>query len=366
MTQSGYSDDAKARKALKTRKKMAALDRELIQLLEGRVELALRLAKLEETGTDAEVQKAVEGILGRCAGLVTSEFVREIYRRVLGESDRLRAASTKMVGFQGEHGAYGEVASRMLVPGGAYMPCLEFADVFDGVETGLFDLGVVPVENSLEGAVTQVNDLLTSTRLKIIGEVKVPIHHCLLAPPGCDLDDIRIVYSHPQALAQCRKFLLKHRFEARPFYDTAGAAKMIDRDRPLATAAIASELCSKLYGMSIVEKGIEDADSNSTRFQLLAKQPFVGQGEKCSVIFAVKHESGALQSVLTLFSEADINLTRISSSPRKGDPGNYTFFLDFEGSEHDPKIRKVLDEVGRRTAEMLFLGCYPKWKPADK
>ena len=363
MNESGHDNDAKSRKAQKTRKKLGVLDRELVQMLEARVEHTLRLEKLEETDAAEEVRRAVESVEERCAGIVTSSLVMEIYQKLLRESDRLREAGIKLVGFQGEHGAYGEVASRMLVPGGVYMPCLEFVDVFDGVQNGLFDLGVVPVENSLEGAVTQVNDLLTTTPLKVIGEVKVPIHHCLLAPHGTRLEDIRIVYSHPQALAQCRRFLLKYRFEARPFYDTAGAAKMIDRERPPATAAVASELCSKLYGLSIVEKGIEDADSNSTRFQLISKHPLADTGEKCSIIFAVKHEAGALQSVLTLFAEAEINLTRIASTPRKGDPGNYTFFLDFEGTPEDPKIRAVLDEVKRRCAEMLFLGCYPKWNP---
>ena len=363
MSESVSDDEAKAAKAMKTRKKMGALDRELVQMLEARVELSLRLAKLESTNRDTEVEIAVDGVKDRCAGLVNHSFVREIYQKVLGESERLRTAGKKLVGFQGEHGAYGEVASRMLVPDGVYMPCLEFVDVFDGVENELFDLGAVPVENSLEGAVTQVNDLLTTTSLHVIGEVKVPIHHCLLAPRGTRLEDIRIVVSHPQALAQCRQFLLKHRFEARPFYDTAGAAKMIDRDRPMATAAIASELCADLYGLAVVEKGIEDADSNSTRFQLIAQTPLRDTGEKCSIIFAVRHEAGALQSVLTLFSEAEINLTRIASTPRKGDPGNYTFFLDFEGTPEDPKIKNVLEEVERRSAEMLFLGCYPKWNP---
>jgi prephenate dehydratase/chorismate mutase len=355
----------RAQKAEKTRKRINALDREFVQMMETRVELSLRLAGLEAIDAAEEVEKVSSGLEERCAGLITVDFVREIYRRILNESDHLQKSQTRLVGFQGEHGAYGEVASRMLVPGAAYMPCMEFVDVFDGVENGLFTLGVVPVENSLEGAVTQVNDLLTTTKLKVVGEVKVPIHHCLLAPAGTKLEDIRIVYSHPQALAQCRQFILKHRFEARPFYDTAGAAKMIDRERPLAVAAIASELCSKLYGMSIIERGIEDADSNSTRFQLIAKAPFEGRGEKCSVIFAVKDEAGALQSVLTLFAEADINLTRIASTPRRGDPGNYTFFLDFEGWDTDPKIRSVLHEVALRTKEMLFLGCYPKWNPTS-
>ena len=126
-------------------------------------------------------------------------------------------------------------------------------------------------------------------------------------------------------------------------------------------AAVASELCAKLYGLNIVKEGIEDADSNSTRFQLISKTPYEGQGEKCSTIFAVSHSAGSLQSVLNVFAEADINLTRIASTPHKGDPGNYTFFCDFEGSDKDPKIQCVLTEIEELTKEMLFLGCYPKW-----
>jgi prephenate dehydratase/chorismate mutase len=354
----------KIQKIHETRKRLGELDRELIQTLETRVELSLALAELDRTDSDEEVEQATSGAKERCAGLVAPDFLRDVYRLVQGESDRLRAADVKRVGFQGEHGAYAEVASRMLVPNAAYMPCMEFVDVFDGVEMGLFDLGVVPVENSLEGAVTQVNALLTTTKLTVVGEVKVPIHHCLLAPHGVAVEDIRIVYSHPQALAQCREFILKHRFEARPFYNTAGAAKMMDRERPLGAAAIASELCAKLYGLSILESNIEDADSNSTRFLLIAKEKVTGDGDKCSIILAVKHEAGALQTVLSLFADRDINLTRIASTPRKGDPGNYTFFLDFEGSVKDPNISRMLDEVRLKTKEMLFLGCYPKWDAA--
>ena len=360
MSKQNLIDDAKSAKCQRLKKKISAVDRELVQMLETRLELTLRLAKQQTIDPCACIEETVKELESRCSEILDPELVKSTYEGLLKAVDGLRERGTQLVGFQGEHGAYGEVASRALVPGGAYMPCLEFVDVFDGVENGLFDLGVVPVENSLEGAVTQVNDLLTRTPLKVIGEVKVPIHHCLLAPKGVDLDDIRIVYSHPQALAQCREFLLKHRYEARPFYDTAGAAKMIDRQRPLATAAIASKLCSKLYGLKIVRERIEDADSNTTRFQLISKTPFTGEGEKCSIIFGVSHSAGSLQSVLNLFADAGINLTRLASTPHKQDPGNYTFFCDFEGSDRDPVIRNVLDEIDRRTKEMVFLGCYPK------
>lgn len=358
MRHSSAPDHTGEMKIGKLQRQLDVVDRELLQLLETKVELLLRLAKLR--GDRDKAWKEIDGLIGRSAGLIKPDFIQSIFKSIEKESRRLQKSNIKLVGFQGEHGAYGEVASRTLAPDSAYIPCMEFADVFDGVRNGLFDIGVVPVENSLEGAVTQVNDLLTTTSLKVTGEVTVRINHCLLVPPGTQMNEIRIVYSHPQALAQCRRFILQNRLEARPFYDTAGAAKMIDRNRPLATAAIASSLSAELYGLEILKAGIEDEDSNCTRFQQIARMPYDGEGEKCSTIFAVTHESGALQSVLEIFSEANINMTRIASTPRKGDPGNYTFFCDFEGSDRDPKIKAVLEQLERRSKQLSFLGCYPK------
>jgi len=353
--------DIKQMKQKKLSKKIGTLDRELLQMIEKRIELSMRLAKLDIKKLSLD-EVSIKKLLNRCSSLIKKEFVVGAFENIINETKRLNSENTKLVGFQGEHGAYGDVASRMIIPKSAYMPCLEFVDVFDGVSEGIFDLGVVPVENSLEGAVTQVNDLLTKTNLKVIGEVKVPIHHCLLAKPGMDLNSIKIVYSHPQALAQCRNFLLENKLEARPFYDTAGAAKMIDQERPLATAAIASSLSAKLYGLDIIKEGIEDVDSNTTRFQLISKNPYNGAGNKCSIIFAVTHEAGALQKVLQSFADSSINLTRIASTPHKSDPGNYTFFCDFEGCDQDKKIKDVLAHIEEYTKELTVLGCYPKWE----
>ncbi|MFZ1201612.1 MAG: prephenate dehydratase, partial [Desulfobacterales bacterium] len=258
-------------------------------------------------------------------------------------------------------GAYGEVAARRLVPGAAFIPCLEFNDVFRGVEAGDLDFGVVPVENSLEGAVTPVNDLLTSTTLKVIGEAKIDVKHCLLATEVIDLRQIRLVYSHPQALAQCRNFLMRHKLEARPFYDTAGAAKMLARENPRAAAAVASALCAELYDLEIIDAGIEDAPANTTRFLLLSREA-IGRGDKTSVIFATPHEAGRLYAVLRLFAESRINLTRIASMPLRSDPGNYSFFLDFIGSDADEKVAEVLRQLKELTISLKILGSYP----ADK
>jgi prephenate dehydratase len=283
----------------------------------------------------------------------------DLLRRIIEESRRLQGEGLRLVAFQGEHGAYSEIASRQLVPDGAYVPCMEFSDVFRGVEEGYFDLGVVPVENSLEGAVTQVNDLLTETELKVVGEVKVPLSHCLVASDSTDYRDIRVVYSHPQALAQCRGFLGRNKLEPRPYYDTAGAARMLAREHPRAAAAIASRLSAELYGLQVIKEGIDDGVSNSTRFLQLSRTPFDGKGTKCSIIFATTHEAGALYGVLRLFAEAQINLTRIASMPLRSDPGNYTFFLDFEGSDTDDQIAAVLGQLCEQTISYRFLGCYP-------
>jgi prephenate dehydratase/chorismate mutase len=345
------------------RKKISKIDRELLVLLQERMGLALRSNKFKENLSDAQQENDMLARAERLnLDLIESSFTQRLLHTIIDETKRLQDEDRSLAAFQGEHGAYGEVAARQLVPKGAYIPCLEFIDVFRGVEDGYFDLGVVPVENSLEGAVTQVNDLLTTTDLKVIGEIKVIVSHCLLATEETDYREIRQVFSHPQALAQCRNFLMRNKLEARPYYDTAGAAKMLARENPKAAAAIASSLCAELYDLEIIKEGIEDGPSNSTRFLLLAREPHPNNGDKTSIIFAVPHEAGRLYAVLKLFADAGVNLTRIASMPLRSDPGNYSFFLDFEGSDKNEKIAAVLKEMEPLTKWMKHLGSYP----ADK
>jgi prephenate dehydratase len=342
------------------RRKIDKIDRELLVLLQERMGLAIQSKKFKSTVADPKREEVVLARAERMnLALVERSFARQLLGTIINESKRLQEENRKLVAFQGEHGAYGEVASRRLVPVGAYIPCLEFVDVFRGVENGFYDLGVVPVENSLEGAVTQVNDLLTTTNLNVIKEVKVPVNHCLLAPQETGLSDVRVVYSHPQALAQCNRFLLEHKIEPRPYYDTAGAAKMLAREHPRASAAIASALCAELYDLDIISQGIEDGAANHTRFLLLSRKGFKGRGEKTSIIFATAHEAGQLFKVLRLFAEAHINLTRIASMPLRSDPGNYSFFLDFEGDAKDGQVADVMKNLQKMAIRFKFLGSYP-------
>jgi len=347
------------------RRKINKIDREMLVLLQERMGLALRSKKFKETHSDSAQENDLLARVERLnLDLIESSFTRQLLKTIEQETKRLQDENRSLAAFQGEHGAYGEVAARQLVPKGAYIPCLEFIDVFRGVEEGYFDLGVVPVENSLEGAVTQVNDLLTTTDLKVIGEVKVAVNHCLLATETTDYRDIRQVFSHPQALAQCRNFLMRNKLEPRPYYDTAGAAKMLARENPRAAAAIASSLCAELYDLEIIKESIEDGPSNSTRFLLLAREPHPDNGDKTSIIFAVPHEAGRLYAVLRLFADAEINLTRIASMPLRSDPGNYSFFLDFEGSDKDATVAGVLKQMEGLTKWVKYLGSYPVDKAA--
>ena len=327
-------------KSEEIRKKIDKIDRELLVLLQERMGLALRSKKFKETSGDPEQENDLLARAERLSlDLIESAFTRKLLKTIVEETRRLQKEDRSLVAFQGEHGAYGELAARKLVSAGAYIPCMEFIDVFRGVEDGYFDLGVVPVENSLEGSVTQVNDLL--------------------ATGATDFREIRQVFSHPQALAQCRNFLSRNKLEPRPYYDTAGAAKMLTRENPRAAAAIASSLCAELYDLEVIKEGIEDGPSNLTRFLLLAREPYPDNGDKSSIIFTVPHKAGRLYAVLKLFADAQINLTRIASMPLRSDPGNYSFFLDFEGSAKNQKVAGVLKEMEDLTKWMKHLGSYP-------
>lgn len=342
------------------RRKISKVDRELLVLIQERMGLALRSNKFKHIFSDVQFENDIFECTERLnLDLIESSFSRRLLKTIVDETKRLQKEDRPLVAFQGEHGAYGEVASRKLIQDGAYIPCLEFIDVFQGVADGYFDLGVVPVENSLEGAVTQVNELLTHTRLKVVGEAKVTVRHCLLATEASDYREIRQVYSHPQALAQCRDFLRRNKLEPHPYYDTAGAAKMLARENPKATAAIASSLCAELYDLEIIKEGIEDGPSNTTRFLLLSQKPHQHDSDKTSIIFTVPHAAGKLFEVLKLFADAKINLTRIASMPLRSDPDNYSFFLDFEGSIKNQETIQVLKKIETMTLSMKNLGSYP-------
>ena len=341
----------------KIRKNIDSLDFQVMQLLNNRMEQVLIAKKFKTEIEDNEREKEVLDRIGKnSTGLISPEFMEKVYVEIIRESKRLQQNDFKLIAFQGEHGAYGEMASKEwnsdLVP----FPCSTFAEVFEGVQTGLYEYGIVPVENTLGGAVAQVNHLLIDTDLNVVGAVEFPVHHCLLALPGTDHREIRSVYSHAQALSQCRRFLQRNKLEPLPFNDTAGAAKMLAEKKPKRTAAIASKLSAKLYNLEIMKENVEDLDRNMTRFLVLSREENREEGDKCSIVFATEHKAGTLFSVLHVFARKNISLTRIESIPNE--PGDYAFFLDFEGSNKNDKVVEAFEEVKKITTNFKLMGCY--------
>ena len=240
--------------------------------------------------------------------------------------------------------------------------CKEFSEVFKGVNSGIYDFGIVPVENTLGGIVGEVNDIMFKTDLHIVGAVDLKIHHALMTLHDIDHREIKTVYSHPQALAQCREFLIRNKLEPSPFYDTAGAARWLTEKQPKGSAVIASKLAGDLYNLKIVKENIEDHEVNRTRFLILAKEAISKDmaGEKCSIVFSTKDKAGVLYEILNIFAEKNINLTRIESVPSR--PGEYAFFVDFIGSSSDKPVSEVINQVKTRTSNFRFLGCYSEKK----
>jgi chorismate mutase/prephenate dehydratase len=266
------------------------------------------------------------------------------------------------VAFQGERGAYSESAVYKFFGETAEVkPCRDFKDVFESVEKQETNFGVVPVENSIEGSVNQTYDLFLKHDLKVRGEVIVKIEHCLIANPTTKLEDVKAVYSHPQALAQCRTFLEKSGWELIPTYDTAGSVKILKEKGLKNAAAIASEKAAELYEMKILQRDIADNPENYTRFFVIAKEdaPMTGK-DKTSVIFAATHKPGALYNALGEFAKRGINLTKIESRPTKQTPWEYNFYLDFEGHRSESRCAEVLDALGKYAVFVKILGSYPK------
>jgi len=267
---------------------------------------------------------------------------------------------TLKIAFQGELGAYSEMAVYDFFGQNVEVkPCKSFDEVFENVKAGTVDYGVVPIENSIEGSVNRTYDLFLEYDLKVCGEIIIRISHCLIAHKGATIDQIETVYSHPQALAQCRKFLEQHKLQAISTFDTAGSVKMIKEKNMMNSAAIASERAAQIYDMSILAREIEDIKNNSTRFFVLDKKdsPYSGE-DKTSIIFATKSIPGALYKILGEFAERNINLTKIESRPTKQTPWEYHFYLDFEGHRTEHKCQEALKSIKDKTIFIKILGSY--------
>jgi len=265
------------------------------------------------------------------------------------------------VAYQGLAGAYSEEAARQRFgPEAEAVPHETFADVFRSVELGTCDYGMLPVENSVAGSVNQSYELLIEHDLRIFAEVILRVTHMLLAPAGNALHTIRTVRSHPQALAQCQRYIARHGFRAEMSADTAGAAHDLAKCPEEGVAVIASEAAASLAGLEILDRRIEDAPTNFTRFFVLSREDAPrAQRSKTSLVFTTPHQPGALHACLGEFASRRVSLSKIESRPRPNRPWQYVFYLDFEGHCRDSKCEAALLGLLLRSSFVKMLGSYP-------
>jgi prephenate dehydratase len=270
-----------------------------------------------------------------------------------------------IVAFQGERGSFSEEAAYKLLGRRIRVrPSETFAATFGSVATGKASLCLVPIENTLAGSVYENFDLLLANHLHIVGEVNLRIVHNLIAMPGSARRDVRRVYSHPVALAQCSRFFERHPgIERVPFYDTAGAVKMLAERRPGGAAAIASRVAAEVYKARILATHLEDHRENFTRFLLLSKTQKVSrQANKVSIVFSTRNVPGALFKCLSVFALRDIDLSKMESRPLRGRPWEYFFYLDFVGNIREERCRNALAHLSEVTNFLRVLGNYPSAK----
>jgi chorismate mutase/prephenate dehydratase len=365
----------------KIREKISSVDERIIESLAARRKLAAEVLQAKDR-TGAPIRDALreEQILsdlismGRKQGL-DAHFVTRVFHEIIDDSIRsqqlqlldYKKEDLKRVAFQGIEGAYGEIAGKKY-----FAPYLDqtlfygvesFEQVIAAVEDGEADYGLLPVENTTAGSINEVYDLLSVAQLSIVGEEILQIRHCLLATEEVPLGNIRKILSHPQALADCVRFISKlPNCESLPCPDAAAAVKKVKEASDPAMAAIAGDEAGRIYGLKVLRRNIEDQPNNYTRFIILAKKPSVVDVRipcKTSLVMATSHEEGSLLKALNMLHKYQINLSKLESRPIPGMPFQYMFYIDFEGNTAEDRVSSALAELGSATTSMKVLGSYP-------
>ncbi|EWY39201.1 prephenate dehydratase [Skermanella stibiiresistens SB22] len=272
-------------------------------------------------------------------------------------------SKSNLIAFQGSPGAYSDLSCRSVFPDRKTMPCSTFEDVFAAVHEGEAEFGMIPVENSVAGRVADNHYLLPQGGLHIIGEHYQRVNHHLLAPPGATLDTIKVVRSHIQALSQCRKVTRALGLREIPHADTAGAAAEIAERGDITEAAIASELAGEIYGLQSLKRGIEDAQHNTTRFLVMARDPVQPPPNSGLVVttfvFRVRSVPAALYKAMGGFATNGVNLTKMESYMVDGRFTAAQFYVDVEGHPEERPLRLALEELEFFAREVKILGVYP-------
>src|SRR5215218_11201656 len=264
-----------------------------------------------------------------------------------------------VVAYQGEAGAFSEEGAQALFPDADHQAQPSIRTVFESVEVGRAQWGLVPMDNSQAGSINETYDLFLRHGLHLVGETIVRVDHSLLALPGSTIDDLREVMSHPQAIAQCEEFLSALEVTVRAEYNTAGAAKQIAEERLEGIAAIASARAGELYGLEVLAERIQTYPDNYTRFGVLSRNPQpLGEPDKTSIVFGVGHVSGSLFRCLGAFAERHVSLTKLESRPRPGRPWEYVFYADVDAAAARPEMVEALAALSEHATFTRVLGTY--------
>jgi len=345
----------------KFREKIDQIDDQIVELLNKRVEIAKEIGKFKrKRGIDAyqpDREKEIYERLGeKNRGLFPNKVLKDIYREIMSVS--LSWEEVLKIAYLGPEATFThQAAQEKFGKGGEFIPKKSISDIFEEVESGRVNYGVVPIENSSEGIITHTLDMFIDSDLKISSEIILKISHNLLA--NTRLEDIKRVYYHPQSFAQSRIWL-ENNLPKVDYLEVSSTAEAARRASQENCAAIASELAAEIYNLHILIKGIEAGKENYTRFLVIGREISAPTGnDKTSILFSIKDRVGALHDMLIPFAKQGINLTKIESRPSRKQPWEYIFFLDLQGHVKDEKVKQALAELEHLCLSLKLLGSYP-------
>lgn len=371
---------------LQLRDEIDVIDKQIVELYEKRVNICKQVAEYKiENGKKVFDRVREEEKIRKVKALTTSDFtsraVEELFEQIMSVSRKLQyqiLAEHGSIGrlpfmgvdslddgkvrvvFQGAEGAYSQAA--MVQYFGDKIQSFHvntFRDAMSAIEEGSADFAVLPIENSTAGIISEVYDLLVEFENYIVGEQIIKIEHCLLGVPGSTMEDIRTVYSHPQSLMQSARFLSEHDWKQISMQNNAFAAQKVVKDGDKTQAAIASAYAGEIYGLDVLKKGVNQSDTNSTRFIIVTNQKvFLKNAKKISICFEIPHESGSLYHMLSHFIYNNLNLCKIESRPIEERNWEYRFFVDFEGNLADGAVKNALRGLRDEARNMKILGNY--------
>lgn len=371
---------------LQIRDEIDIVDKQIVELYEKRVDLCKQVANYKiENGKKVFDRVREEEKIRKVKSLTTSDFtsraVEELFEQIMSVSrklqyqilaehgsigrlpfmgvDTLNDGNVRVV-FQGAEGAYSQAAMNQYF--GDKIQSFHvntFRDAMTAIEEGSADFAVLPIENSTAGIISEVYDLLVEFENYIVGEQIIKIEHCLLGLPGTNMDDIKTIYSHPQSLMQSARFLSERDWKQVSMQNNAFAAQKVVKDQDKTQAAIASAYAGEIYGLDILKKGVNQSNTNSTRFIIVTNQKvFLRDAKKISICFEIPHESGSLYHMLSHFIYNNLNLCKIESRPIEDQNWEYRFFVDFEGNLSDGAVKNALRGLRDEARNMKILGNY--------